>query len=154
MRSANLDPDNVTRKRQRKFIKLEREVVRCGDDVQHLQRFVNAQAIGFRKILKKYRVCGLQPLWRPPRTITDLPPRNGLDLVPLGRDSRKTCYPNQKASFERIFNHCKTPTKICSAPSAPRPQYAASRNPLCHSTTKTRPIPTGEAPGNLCDESR
>lgn len=59
MRSANLDPDNVPRKRQRKFLKLEREVVRCGDDIQHLQRFVNAQAIGFRKILKKYRVCYL-----------------------------------------------------------------------------------------------
>lgn len=40
----------------RKFARIEREVVRCGDDVQHLQRFVNAQIMAFRKLLKKYRV--------------------------------------------------------------------------------------------------
>lgn len=39
-------------------MRLEREALRCGHDVQDLQRFVNAQVMAFRKILKKYRVCG------------------------------------------------------------------------------------------------
>lgn len=42
-------------KRQRKFLKLEREVNTCGDEIQDLQRFVNAQVQAFRKILKKYK---------------------------------------------------------------------------------------------------
>lgn len=56
VRCANTAPNSIPRKRQRKFTKLEREVLQCGDDIQHLERFVNAQAIAFRKILKKYRV--------------------------------------------------------------------------------------------------
>lgn len=56
LRCANTEPASIPRKRQRKFSRLEREVLQCGDDIQHLQRFVNAQAIAFRKILKKYRV--------------------------------------------------------------------------------------------------
>jgi len=30
--------------------------MRCGDDIQALSRFANAQIVAFRKILKKYRV--------------------------------------------------------------------------------------------------
>lgn len=56
LRCANANPESIPRKRQRKFVRLEREVLQCGDDIQYLQRFVNAQAIAFRKILKKYRV--------------------------------------------------------------------------------------------------
>ncbi|KAH8902373.1 SPX-domain-containing protein [Coniochaeta sp. PMI_546] len=42
-------------KRQRRFLKYEQELERCGDDIQALTRFVNAQIVAFRKILKKYR---------------------------------------------------------------------------------------------------
>ncbi|KAK4089736.1 hypothetical protein PCL_05957 [Purpureocillium lilacinum] len=42
-------------KRQRRFAKYERELMRCGDDIQALSRFANAQIVAFRKILKKYR---------------------------------------------------------------------------------------------------
>ncbi|KAJ9156183.1 Xenotropic and polytropic retrovirus receptor 1 [Pleurostoma richardsiae] len=45
----------MTLKRQRKLVKYEREVIRCGDEIQALQRFVNAQVVAFRKILKKYK---------------------------------------------------------------------------------------------------
>ncbi|KAJ6436553.1 hypothetical protein O9K51_10920 [Purpureocillium lavendulum] len=50
-------------KRQRRFAKYERELMRCGDDIQALSRFANAQIVAFRKILKKYRVRinGLEP---------------------------------------------------------------------------------------------
>lgn len=43
-------------KRQRRFAKYERELLRCGEDILALARFANAQVVAFRKILKKYRV--------------------------------------------------------------------------------------------------
>lgn len=46
-------------KHQRRFTKYERELVRCGSDIHALERFVNAQAIAFRKITKKYKVRAL-----------------------------------------------------------------------------------------------
>ncbi|ROV89659.1 hypothetical protein VSDG_08057 [Cytospora chrysosperma] len=49
------DPERIPLKRQRRFAKLEREVLRCGDDIQSLRRFVNAQIMAFRKLMKKYR---------------------------------------------------------------------------------------------------
>ncbi|KOS20215.1 Uncharacterized protein ESCO_006227 [Escovopsis weberi] len=42
-------------KRQSRFLKFERELLRCGEDIQALSRFANAQIIAFHKILKKYR---------------------------------------------------------------------------------------------------
>ena len=50
------DAGKVTLRRQRKVAKYERELLRIGDEVQLLQRFVNAQVVAFRKILKKYKV--------------------------------------------------------------------------------------------------
>lgn len=40
----------------RRFTKYERELVRCGSDIQSLERFVKAQTVAFRKIIKKYKV--------------------------------------------------------------------------------------------------
>lgn len=42
-------------KRQQRFAKYEQQLLQCGDDIRALQRFVNAQIVAFRKILKKYR---------------------------------------------------------------------------------------------------
>lgn len=42
-------------RRQRKLAKFELDVVQCGDEIQDLRRFVNAQVVAFRKILKKYK---------------------------------------------------------------------------------------------------
>ncbi|KAH9906798.1 hypothetical protein F4778DRAFT_723406 [Xylariomycetidae sp. FL2044] len=42
-------------KRQRKLSKYQLEVDECGRDIKALRRFVTAQAIAFRKILKKYK---------------------------------------------------------------------------------------------------
>jgi len=47
--------DDSAMKYQRRFTKYERELVRCGSDIQALERFVNAQAVAFRKITKKYK---------------------------------------------------------------------------------------------------
>ena len=45
-----------TLKSQKKLVRYQGDVLRCGDDVQALCRFTNAQAEAFRKILKKYKV--------------------------------------------------------------------------------------------------
>lgn len=49
-------------KHHRKFAKYERDLLRCGDDIQNLIRFSNTQSVAFRKILKKYKVRTLPPL--------------------------------------------------------------------------------------------
>lgn len=46
---------HMSLKRQRRFVKYENELLQCGDEIQSLQRFVGAQVVAFRKILKKYR---------------------------------------------------------------------------------------------------
>ncbi|KAK3331905.1 hypothetical protein B0T19DRAFT_438787 [Cercophora scortea] len=40
---------------QHRSMRYEHELLRCGDDIRSLQRFVSAQVVAFRKILKKYK---------------------------------------------------------------------------------------------------
>ncbi|KAI1380971.1 hypothetical protein F4677DRAFT_441300 [Hypoxylon crocopeplum] len=49
------DAGGVSPKRQRRFAKYALQIDECDDDIKALSRFVNAQVIAFRKILKKYR---------------------------------------------------------------------------------------------------
>jgi SPX domain protein involved in polyphosphate accumulation len=60
--------DSVTLKHQRKYLKLERSLEQCGDDIQSLSRFSNAQVVAFRKILKKYKVCDNEASIAAPQT--------------------------------------------------------------------------------------
>ncbi|KAI2467049.1 hypothetical protein F4781DRAFT_433809 [Annulohypoxylon bovei var. microspora] len=46
---------SVSPKRQRRLAKYALQIDECDDDIKALSRFVNAQIIAFRKILKKYR---------------------------------------------------------------------------------------------------
>ncbi|KAI0205821.1 hypothetical protein F4808DRAFT_180037 [Astrocystis sublimbata] len=45
----------VSTKRQRRLAKYQAQVEECGDEIRALNRFVDAQTIAFRKILKKYK---------------------------------------------------------------------------------------------------
>ncbi|EXK76087.1 hypothetical protein FOQG_19153 [Fusarium oxysporum f. sp. raphani 54005] len=47
--------DDFAIKHQRRFTRYERELVRCGSDIQALERFIKAQTIAFRKITKKFK---------------------------------------------------------------------------------------------------
>ncbi|KAL1844154.1 hypothetical protein VTJ49DRAFT_3810 [Mycothermus thermophilus] len=47
--------DRMPLKRRQRFARYERMVLQCGHDIKLLQRFVGAQVVAFRKILKKYR---------------------------------------------------------------------------------------------------
>jgi len=44
-------------KQRIRFSRLERELVKCGEDLTDLQRFVAGNGTGFYKLLKKYKVC-------------------------------------------------------------------------------------------------
>ncbi|KAK4195928.1 hypothetical protein QBC40DRAFT_235488 [Triangularia verruculosa] len=55
VRCATTGRSAVSIKRQRRFVKYEQELLQCGDDIRLLRRFVDAQIVAFRKILKKYR---------------------------------------------------------------------------------------------------
>ncbi|KAK0644504.1 hypothetical protein B0T16DRAFT_356412 [Cercophora newfieldiana] len=55
IRCAASRRERMSLKRQQRFAKHENELLQCGEDVQSLQRFVGAQVVAFRKILKKYR---------------------------------------------------------------------------------------------------
>ncbi|KAM7221315.1 xenotropic and polytropic retrovirus receptor 1 [Rhypophila decipiens] len=47
--------ESMSLRRQRRFAKYEDQLLRCGEEIQDLDRFVNAQIVAFRKILKKYK---------------------------------------------------------------------------------------------------
>lgn len=47
---------NKIARRQEKFSKAESQILRCGEDIQSLDKFIELQRTGFRKILKKYKV--------------------------------------------------------------------------------------------------
>ncbi|RYP19200.1 hypothetical protein DL765_003515 [Monosporascus sp. GIB2] len=49
------DNRGLTVKRQRRFAKYRQQIDECGDDIKALGRFVEAQIVAFRKILKKYK---------------------------------------------------------------------------------------------------
>ncbi|KAK4142081.1 SPX domain-containing protein [Dichotomopilus funicola] len=55
LRCATSGTGRMPFKRQQRFAKYEQILLRCGDDIQSLQRFISAQAVAFRKILKKYK---------------------------------------------------------------------------------------------------
>ncbi|KAL2162417.1 hypothetical protein VTH06DRAFT_7330 [Thermothelomyces fergusii] len=55
LRCATSGRGRMPLKRRRRFARYEQDVVQCGDDIGALQRFVSAQVVAFRKIIKKYR---------------------------------------------------------------------------------------------------
>ncbi|KAK4447892.1 hypothetical protein QBC34DRAFT_449825 [Podospora aff. communis PSN243] len=55
IRCASSRREGMSLKRQQRFAKHENNLLQCRDDIQSLQRFVSAQVVAFRKILKKYR---------------------------------------------------------------------------------------------------
>ncbi|KAH6617292.1 SPX domain-containing protein [Chaetomium tenue] len=55
LRCATSGRNRMSLKRRQRFAKYEQVLLQCGDDIKSLQRFVGAQVVAFRKILKKYR---------------------------------------------------------------------------------------------------
>lgn len=46
----------ISPRRQRRLARYAQQASQCGEEIHDLERFVNAQVVAFRKILKKYKV--------------------------------------------------------------------------------------------------
>ncbi|TVY35065.1 Uncharacterized protein LOCC1_G007193 [Lachnellula occidentalis] len=54
-RCADTSDRPISQKRREKFAKYDNQILKCGDDIKNLHRFITAQQTAFYKILKKYR---------------------------------------------------------------------------------------------------
>ncbi|KAL2149149.1 hypothetical protein VTH82DRAFT_8497 [Thermothelomyces myriococcoides] len=55
VRCATSGQEQMPLKRRQRFAKYEQNLLQCGEDIRALHRFVSAQVVAFRKIIKKYR---------------------------------------------------------------------------------------------------
>ncbi|EGO54544.1 hypothetical protein NEUTE1DRAFT_69305 [Neurospora tetrasperma FGSC 2508] len=128
VRCAASTRTRTSTKRQRQFARYEQELLQCGDEIQALQRFVNAHTVAFRKILKKYRK------WTGSAT--------------LGSRFRETILANPKSFTKRDFSRLQSQYEnllqtIRSA--SPRDSSrSGSSSPPTQPATPTRPTGAGE----------
>lgn len=115
-------------KRQRRFAKYEEELLECGDEIHALQRFVSAQNVAFRKILKKYRK------WTGSAT--------------LGSRFRETILANPKSFTKRDFSPLQSQydnlLQTIRAASPRDSSRSGSSSPPTQPATPTRPARAGE----------
>ncbi|KFY24431.1 hypothetical protein V493_05240 [Pseudogymnoascus sp. VKM F-4281 (FW-2241)] len=125
---ARGDPESggvMTARRRERLARLETRVLRCTDDIRNLDRFIQAQRIGFQKILKKYRK------WTGSRTLprlTDpfLSPSTSfthLSLLPLLTDF--TNLSTRIAEFSPPPSSSSTPLTLSRRSSQPLPHTPA-----------------------------
>ncbi|KAI5462536.1 SPX domain-containing protein [Mariannaea sp. PMI_226] len=97
-------------KYQRRFAKYERELVRCGGDIQALVRFTNAQVIAFRKILKKYKK------WTGSTTLTS---RFNENILSDPKSFTRRNFSQLQEHYDEISNILHSSAPILSEPSSP-----------------------------------
>ncbi|KAM0333258.1 hypothetical protein ACHAQA_001918 [Verticillium albo-atrum] len=100
----------ITLKRQRKFSRYERDLLRCEEDILSLPRFINAQVVAFRKILKKYKK------WSGSSTL-GVRFREEVLTHPKSFTRRDLTY--LQSRYEQILHHLRTATPQLSEPSSP-----------------------------------
>lgn len=128
VRCAASPRERTSPKRQRRFAKYEEELLECGDEIHALQRFVNAQTVAFRKILKKYRK------WTGSAT--------------LGSRFRETVLANPKSFTKRDFSQLHSQhdelLQTIRAASPRGSSRSGSSSPPTQPATPTRPARAGE----------
>ncbi|KAK2589452.1 hypothetical protein QQS21_012871 [Conoideocrella luteorostrata] len=97
-------------KRQRRFAKFERELLRCGEENQALSRFANAQVVAFRKILKKYKK------WTGSFTLTS---RFNEDVMSNPKSFTKRTFKHLQTRHDDILSNLQAATPYFSEPSSP-----------------------------------
>ncbi|KAF4976790.1 hypothetical protein FZEAL_6596 [Fusarium zealandicum] len=108
-RWASKPQDQVTEdsaiKHQRRFAKYERELLRCGADLQALERFVKAQTVAFRKITKKYKVRRARILGFLQVLLTRLDPKKWTGSMTLGTRLYQNVLSDPKSFTRRDFSY-------------------------------------------------
>ncbi|KYK60389.1 hypothetical protein DCS_01526 [Drechmeria coniospora] len=107
---ANLSDESVPLRRQRRLAKYERDLLCCGDDIQSLSRFANAQVTAFRKILKKYRK------WTGSTTLTS---RFNETVLANPKSFTKRDFAPLQARHDEILNQLRAAVPALDEPSSP-----------------------------------
>ncbi|KAF6823539.1 spx domain-containing protein [Colletotrichum plurivorum] len=102
--------DRVSLKRHRRFAKYERDLLRCGEDILALARFINAQIVAFRKITKKYKKWTGSPT---------LGARFRENVLANPKSFTRRDFNQLQTRYEELLNMLRTSTPQLSEPSSP-----------------------------------
>ncbi|PHH75410.1 hypothetical protein CDD83_4406 [Cordyceps sp. RAO-2017] len=131
---ADGDGTSISLKRQRRFAKYERELLRCGQDIFALSRFANAQVVAFRKILKKYRK------WT---GSTSLSSRFSQDVLSNPKSFTRRDFTPLQVRHDEILCDLRAATPFFSEPSSPSTDAQSQPEPPSPRRTKVTfdPLP-------------
>nr|XP_036585104.1 spx domain-containing protein [Colletotrichum truncatum]KAF6794872.1 spx domain-containing protein [Colletotrichum truncatum] len=104
------DGDRISLKRHRRFAKYERDLLRCGEDILALARFINAQIVAFRKITKKYKKWTGSPT---------LGARFRENVLANPKSFTRRDFNQLQTRYEELLNTLRTSTPQLSEPSSP-----------------------------------
>ncbi|KAI8267782.1 hypothetical protein K4K58_007165 [Colletotrichum sp. SAR11_239] len=107
------DGGQVSLKRHRRFAKYERDLLRCGEDILALARFINAQIVAFRKITKKYKRV---KKWTGSPT---LGARFRENVLANPKSFTRRDFNQLQTRYEELLNTLRTSTPQLSEPSSP-----------------------------------
>ncbi|KAG6001865.1 hypothetical protein E4U21_003762 [Claviceps maximensis] len=117
------DTDDRTQsfKRQRRLVKHERAVLRCGEEILALSRFANAQITALRKILKKYKK------WTGAVTLSS---RFNENILSNPKSFTRRTFEHLQTRFDEILTDLQASTSDLSEPSSPDPDNQAAADLL------------------------
>ncbi|KAG5984390.1 hypothetical protein E4U55_004963 [Claviceps digitariae] len=118
---SDADDPTLSFKRQRRFAKYERELLRCGEETLALSRFANAQITAFRKILKKYKK------WTGSITLSS---RVNENILSNPKSFTRRTFEHLRDRYDEILTDLQATTPDLSEPSSPDPDEQAATDLL------------------------
>ncbi|KAL1887365.1 hypothetical protein Sste5346_010275 [Sporothrix stenoceras] len=111
-------------KRQRRFAKYERVTLELQDEIKDLSRFVNAQVVAFRKILKKYKK------WTGSGALTF---RFRDNVLSDPKSFTRRDFSQLEGHCDDLLNILRASTPLSSSPQTPREELSVPDFPDSHS---------------------
>ncbi|KAG6295694.1 hypothetical protein E4U46_003972 [Claviceps purpurea] len=107
---SDADDCTLSLKRQRRFAKYERELLRCGEETLALSRFASAQVTAFHKILKKFK------RWTGSATLTS---RFNENILSNPKSFTKRTFEHLRIRYDEILSDLQATTPDTTEPSSP-----------------------------------
>jgi len=139
IRRAASRREGMSLKRQQSFAKHENDLLQCGDDIQSLQRFVGAQVVAFRKILKKYRK------WTGSSTLGS---RFRDAVLSHPKSFTRRDFSQLQAEHDNLLANLRTALPASDPVGSPSPEIMSSA-PSIHASELVSPSETTAVPGML-----
>ncbi|CAK7232666.1 hypothetical protein SBRCBS47491_008349 [Sporothrix bragantina] len=111
-------------KRQRRFVKYERATLQLQDEIKDLSRFVNAQVVAFRKILKKYKKWTGSP---------SLSFRFRDNVLTDPKSFTRRDFTQLEGHLEDLLSILRASTPLSSSPQTPREELSSPEFPASQS---------------------